>query len=63
MLVSTSKLSGPESVSPNIPLDGFIRRFDHPSNLCIYLHITINLDVSSNMFDTLLIFALPHDRL
>ena len=29
VLVSTSKLSGPESVSPNIPLDGFIRRFDH----------------------------------
>ena len=53
VLVSTSKLSGPESVSPNIPLDGFIHRFDHPSTLSIYLHITIHSDVSSNMSDVL----------
>ena len=49
VLVSTSKLSGPESVSPNIPLDGFIHRFDHPSTLSIYLHITIHSHVLSNI--------------
>ena len=49
VLATTSKLSGPESVSPNIPLDGFIHRFDHPSTLSIYLHITIHSDVSSNI--------------
>ena len=42
VLVTTSKLSGPESVSPNIPLDGFIHRFDH-------LHITIHSHVLSNI--------------
>ena len=56
MLVSTSKLSGLESVSPNIPLDGFIHRFDH-------LHITIHLDVSSNMSDVLFTSPHSHDRM
>ena len=63
VLVSTSKLSGPESVSPNIPLDGFIHRIDHPSNLCIYLHITIHSDVSSNMSDVLFTSPHSHDRM
>ena len=56
MLVSTSKLSGLESVSPNIPLDGFIHRFDH-------LHITIHSDVSSNMSDVLFTSPHSHDRM